>query len=106
LARVNCFALWFAAATLLLGACEAGVPATSPEAVPAARAEPRVTAAVPVEAHTLVEMAHRLEAEYASGARDFPPMAADPRESVSPETMRMMKAAADRLAPAYAANAD
>lgn len=92
-----------AAAALLLAACErAGPPPTSPDAAPAAVVKTRV----PAEADLLLQIANRLQAEYTSGVREFPPMAADPRESVSPETMRMMIATGDRLARAHAANAD
>jgi hypothetical protein len=98
---------WAAATALLLGACEqAGPPATSPQAVGAAVVEPGVAAAVSPEAVRVSDIATRLQAEYNSGARDFPPMSRDPRESLSPETMQMMVATAERLARVHAANAD
>lgn len=93
-----------AAAALLLCACEQGeTRMTSPDA---AAEDARALASVPAEAARLAEMANRLAAEYESGVRDFPPMSADPRASVSPETLRMMIATADRLAQTHGADAD
>lgn len=90
-------------AALLLGACEqAGPPATSPRAA----VEPEGAAAVSSQAAHLSAIATRLQAEYNSGARDFPPMSADPRDALSPETMQMMVATADSLAKVHAGDAD
>ena len=92
-----------AAAALLLGACEhAGPSATSPQAA----VEPERAAAVSSRASSRSAIADRLEAEYNSGARAFPQMSADPRDPLSPETMRMMVATADHLAKVHAGDAD
>ena len=49
----------------------------------------------------MVAGAERLAEAYRSGAREFPPLAADPRDAVPPETLARMKEGADRLARAY-----
>jgi hypothetical protein len=92
-----------ASAALLLAACEQpGPPATSPQAA----VEPESAATVSAQAAHVSAIAGRLQAEYNSGARDFPPMSADPRDRLSPETMQMMVATADRLAKVHGGNAD
>jgi hypothetical protein len=86
-------------AVLLLGACErASAPLQASGGVPVPHTLP------PQTAH-LAETADRLRAEYESGARPFPSMSADPRDAVSPETLRMMMATAERLSEQYAADA-
>lgn len=40
----------------------------------------------------------RLQKEYESGARQLPPMPADPRSAVSPAQLQVMRETADRLA--------
>ncbi|MBB4635187.1 hypothetical protein [Longimicrobium terrae] len=90
------------ATVLLLAACqpvaapETDKPVAALDGNPALTASPRTA-----DQQKLMEIAERLAAEYESGRRPFPAMSADPRDSVSPESLRVMEETANRLATAY-----